>query len=69
MKSLHKNGKTLKVLTHLENRGQITPLSALSEYGVFRLAAIIHNLRNRGYAISTVDKVAANGTKYAEYRM
>ena len=37
------------ILDHLKTFGSITPLEALHEYGCFRLAARIADLRDRGY--------------------
>jgi NaMN:DMB phosphoribosyltransferase len=42
-----------KVLRHLELYGSIDPVQALSEYGVFRLAARIDELRRDAYEIET----------------
>tara|TARA_B110000977_G_scaffold102497_1_gene134003 strand:- start:151 stop:354 length:204 start_codon:yes stop_codon:yes gene_type:complete len=56
--------KTL-VFAHLK-RKSITPLEALNLYGCFRLAAIIHKLRNSGMEIKTVNKTQ-NGKTFAQY--
>jgi hypothetical protein len=56
-------------LNHLRAGRSITALIALSEYGVFRLASIIYNLRNDGWRITTAQRKAANGTPYAIYRL
>ena len=42
----------LQVLNHLK-KATLTPLVALKNYGTFRLAAIIFNLRDEGYIIET----------------
>ena len=42
-----------KVLRHLETFGSIDPVQALQEYGVFRLAARIDELRRDAYEIET----------------
>ena len=42
-----------KVLRHLELYGSIDPVQALQEYGVFRLAARIDELRRDAYEIET----------------
>jgi len=56
------------VLLHMKTVGPITPIDALNKYGCFRLAAVIHNLRSKGYRIETDTK--ENGTKrYASYRL
>ena len=41
------------ILDHLHLHGKITPLEALSEYGCYRLSAVIFNLRDEGYPIVT----------------
>jgi len=57
------------ILSHLK-RGPITPIQALNEYGCFRLAAVIHKLRDAGHWIETemVDKPGGDG-QYARYRL
>lgn len=40
------------VLRHLEEHGTITPLDALSEYGIMRLASRISDLKREGVPIS-----------------
>jgi hypothetical protein len=46
----------------------ITPLDALRDYGCFRLAARIDELRRQGYCITT-EFAHRNGKKYASYRL
>jgi hypothetical protein len=41
------------ILQHLKRYGSIEPLTALREYGVYRLGAIIFNLRKDGENIKT----------------
>lgn len=38
---------------HLETYGSITPVQALQEYGVMRLAARIADIKEDGYAIES----------------
>lgn len=45
------------ILKHLQTVGSITPGQALEEYGVFRLAARIKDLKNMGVKI-TSEKIA-----------
>lgn len=48
--------------------GSITPIDALQQFGVFRLSAIIFNLREKGHKIKT--KMIGNGNKkYASYSL
>ena len=51
------------VLEHLKERGSITPLVALREYGIFRLACCVFDLRKEGYPVVTerVEVRKANG--------
>lgn len=55
------------ILRHLRTRGQITPLEALREYGIFRLAARVWELREKGHPIETDEVVTANGKHIAKY--
>ena len=55
------------VLHHLEKRGSITALEAMSLYRIFRLAARIHDLRADGNTIHTKWKKDLTGKKYAQY--
>lgn len=59
--------QTQTVLTHLSSRGSISPMEALVSYGIMRLAADIHRLRERGYGIETEIKRDEAGHKYARY--
>lgn len=40
-----------KILNHLKAHGSITPIEALSEYGIMRLASRISDLKNGGVCI------------------
>jgi hypothetical protein len=57
-----------QILEDLKNGWKITPIDALKEYGCFRLAAVIHDLRKEGYNIKTerINKQNKDG-KYASY--
>ena len=55
-----------KVLAHLMNGKSITPMEALTEYGSFRLGAIIFDLRAEGHKIDTE---IAKGTGHAIYTL
>ena len=52
---------------HLDDGKLITPLDALMEYGIFRLAARIKDLRDSGMKIVTDMVEDESGKKYAEY--
>lgn len=49
-----------RVLDHLKTHGSITPLEALSEYGIYRLSVAIWRLRKQGYPITTVEMEGVN---------
>lgn len=53
-----------RVLRHLYATGSITPVEAMQEYGVMRLAAVIHRLKGRGYFITS--KKENNRNRYRE---
>jgi hypothetical protein len=42
------------ILKHLQTRGTLTPIDALNEYGIFRLAARVLELRDSGHDIVTI---------------
>ena len=58
-----------QVLKHLEDFGTIDPLTALAEYRIMRLAAVVHELRRSGVPIETVMRYNNNGKHWAEYRL
>jgi hypothetical protein len=58
--------QTDAIRSHLITRRVITPLDALNEYGCFRLAARIVELRREGLDIETVIE-KRNGKRYARY--
>lgn len=43
-----------QILKHLQTRGTLTPIDALNEYGVFRLAARVKDLRDSGHNVVTI---------------
>jgi len=62
----------LAVLMWLKENGTINPLEALKEIGCFRLSARIHNLKKKGYQITT-QRITQSGrfgkVCFAEYRL
>ena len=59
---------------HLLNGGSITALEALREYGCYRLASRINDLRNEGLAISktmevSISKVTGKAVRFARYSL
>lgn len=57
------------VRKHLGQYGSISPLEAQSNYNIWRLAAVVLRLKNKGVDINKKMKVAPSGAKYAEYRL
>jgi hypothetical protein len=57
------------VLEYMKEFGPITPVKARQEFGVERLAAVIHRLRNQGHNIVTVDRRSYRNRQYAEYHL
>lgn len=64
--------KTRMIFWHLKNKGSITSMEAIQEYGATRLASIIHNLRYRehmnieSHEITAIDKYG-NTCTYVKY--
>jgi hypothetical protein len=60
------------LLDWLDERGSITPLVALRELGIYRLASRVLDLRRDGYPIETVmvERSTRSGkARVAEYRL
>ena len=62
--------QTREILEHMQGlgRGKITPLEALHNFGCFRLASRINDLRKEGHDIKTT-MVEQNGKRFAEYSL
>ena len=56
------------VMVHLNKYGTITPLEAITRYGITRLAARIYTLKQKGVSIATTIKTH-NDKHYASYRL
>ena len=54
---------------HLVSGKSITQLEALGLYGLFRLAARVKELRDKGWDISTEIRNDPNGSTYAVYTL
>ena len=67
-KELHNTQKD-SVIAHLKQGLEITPLDALEQYGIFRLSAIIFNLKQEGYNIKTTMVKNKYGKKFASYKL
>jgi hypothetical protein len=57
------------VKKHLKKYGSISPLEAQSNYNIWRLAAVVGRLKDRGVSIDMTMKRAPSGAKYAEYKL
>lgn len=51
---------------HLESGKSIAPMQALNQFGIYRLASRINNLRNDGMNIIS-EMVYAHPVRYAKY--
>jgi len=60
--------QTDAIRAHLLSGRDITPLQALDDYGCFRLAARIDELRKSGLDIETITETR-NGKKFAKYKL
>jgi hypothetical protein len=56
-----------KILAYLQAGNRITALEALQQFGCFRLAARIHELRNQGWQIAERMVETSSGKRVAEY--
>lgn len=65
--SLKPQSKT--VLRHLNTIGHITPMQALTVYGISRLAATIYDIRKIGYRVDKEMREDASGHRYARYSL
>jgi len=65
--------QTEKILRHLQEHGSITPLDALQEYGIMRLASRICDIKRAGVAVEKEIETAKNRygepVRYARYRL
>lgn len=57
-----------QVLKHLRTRGTLTPIDALNEYGCFRLAARVKDLRDQGHDVVTIRESQGEKT-FARYML
>jgi hypothetical protein len=55
------------ILDHLLAGKPLTALDALNEFGCFRLAARVHELRKEGYDIEEVMVSTKAGKRHAQY--
>lgn len=72
--AIHAKTQKAFVLQHLQRFGSIEPLTALREYGAYRLGAVIFDLRKEGYDIITErmtrkSKITGRPVQFANYIM
>ena len=60
--------RSQKLLTHLVKGRTISGVQALAKFGIYRLSAVIHDFRKRGFVIET-KMVNRNGNKYGIYKL
>jgi hypothetical protein len=69
----HKMTQTQKILEYLDEYKKITPLEAMRDLGIYRLASRIFDLKQQGYNIETemvdVKNRYGSTTKVACYRL
>ena len=62
-----------KILRHLQEIGEITPVQAFFDYSIMRLAAIVFDLKDDGYDIETTILKSENKfgepVRYAQYKL
>ena len=58
-----------RILAALERGRTVTPISALRDFGCFRLGARIYNLKRQGHPITATLRTDREGHRFAEYRM
>lgn len=58
-----------KVLAHLRSVGSISSMEALRNFGCFRLAARIYDLKEDGWAIKTIMITTKGNKRIARYRL
>ena len=61
----------IEILRHLKDNGSITPHEALMKYSCFRLASVIHRLRESQWPIETelVQQEDNKRARYARYHL
>lgn len=65
---MNTTSQKIAILHHMRHRGSVNPILALKEYGCFRLAARIEELRRDGWLINSV-MVTRRGKRYASYSL
>jgi len=65
---MSKKSQKENILEYLEIGNKITPLESLYQFGSIRLRAMIYDLRQEGFHISTHNKTV-DGKTFAEYEL
>lgn len=60
--------QTDQILKHMQEGYGITPITALNNYGCFRLAAVVFDLKREGHDIKTTI-IRENNKKFARYKL
>ena len=63
-----KPSRSTRLLVWLLKGNTISGRQALSKFGIYRLSAVIHGFRGRGFEIET-KMINRNDTKYGIYKM
>lgn len=58
-----------RILHHLQQVGHITPIEALTIFGIQRLAPRIEELRREGFVIDTKVRMDTQGRRYCRYEI
>jgi len=58
----------IQILNHIKRHKKISSMQAFSKYNITRLAAVVYNLRSKGYLIKT-NTVTSDKSTYAVYSM
>lgn len=57
-----------KVLKHLKKRKKLTSVEAFGLYGISRLAAVVHRLKESGCKVISKNRTGVNA-RYTEYTL
>lgn len=61
--------KTSRILSAFLGGHKLTNLTALGQYGLYRLSDVVFKLRKRGVPILTIERKDVNDVAFAEYRL
>lgn len=69
MTAPQKVSQTEQILKHLKSGRSISAAVAVHDYGIFRLAARIDDLKRKGHKISTEMRTSPGGKRFAVYSL